>query len=458
MLATLRLGPDLATTTCWFSSPTVGLGEGPLHLLRGIWYSCVLFKDNGLKLYDIQTEMAKRGEWVRVVVIKFFREKFRKWGEGLLGVPVSEVGTIVPGLVLTTILLGLSLFLGQILEFKIIDGFDINIPAVILALLLGIILGNVFTVPNSVRPGIKFSQGALLRLGIVLIGIKLAIGDVFKLGLMGLPIIIGCIGTALLVTYFLSNKLNQPRRLGSLIAVGTSICGISAILATSTAIEATEEETAYAIAVVTLFGLVAVLIYPILGHLLFGGDPTKVGLWLGTSIQDTSQVVGAALIYSQVWNSPMTIDIASLTKVIRNVFMVIIIPIVAIVYSGGLERTSEIGLKGHLRLCKIGQNYFQYFPKFIIGFLILSMVRTIGDWEIGKGGTAYWVIDQVEWVQMISSVEMISNGLFIVALAGVGLSTKLQKIRDLGPQSFLIGFITVVAVGLISFFAINLTV
>ncbi|HIJ12663.1 MAG TPA: putative sulfate exporter family transporter [Halobacteriales archaeon] len=402
--------------------------------------------------------MAKRGEWVRVVVIKFFREKFRKWGEGLLGVPVSEVGTIVPGLVLTTILLGLSLFLGQILEFKIIDGFDINIPAVILALLLGIILGNVFTVPNSVRPGIKFSQGALLRLGIVLIGIKLAIGDVFKLGLMGLPIIIGCIGTALLVTYFLSNKLNQPRRLGSLIAVGTSICGISAILATSTAIEATEEETAYAIAVVTLFGLVAVLIYPILGHLLFGGDPTKVGLWLGTSIQDTSQVVGAALIYSQVWNSPMTIDIASLTKVIRNVFMVIIIPIVAIVYSGGLERTSEIGLKGHLRLCKIGQNYFQYFPKFIIGFLILSMVRTIGDWEIGKGGTAYWVIDQVEWVQMISSVEMISNGLFIVALAGVGLSTKLQKIRDLGPQSFLIGFITVVAVGLISFFAINLTV
>tara|TARA_Y100001970_G_scaffold293966_1_gene445174 strand:- start:11703 stop:12959 length:1257 start_codon:yes stop_codon:yes gene_type:complete len=418
----------------------------------------VLFKDNGLKLYDIQTEMAKRGEWVRVVVIKFFREKFRKWGEGLLGVPVSEVGTIVPGLVLTTILLGLSLFLGQILEFKIIDGFDINIPAVILALLLGIILGNVFTVPNSVRPGIKFSQGALLRLGIVLIGIKLAIGDVFKLGLMGLPIIIGCIGTALLVTYFLSNKLNQPRRLGSLIAVGTSICGISAILATSTAIEATEEETAYAIAVVTLFGLVAVLIYPILGHLLFGGDPTKVGLWLGTSIQDTSQVVGAALIYSQVWNSPMTIDIASLTKVIRNVFMVIIIPIVAIVYSGGLERTSEIGLKGHLRLCKIGQNYFQYFPKFIIGFLILSMVRTIGDWEIGKGGTAYWVIDQVEWVQMISSVEMISNGLFIVALAGVGLSTKLQKIRDLGPQSFLIGFITVVAVGLISFFAINLTV
>mgnify|MGYP001171781648 FL=1 len=436
----------------------MGLGEGPLHLLRGIWYSCVLFKDNGLKLYDIQTEMAKRGEWVRVVVIKFFREKFRKWGEGLLGVPVSEVGTIVPGLVLTTILLGLSLFLGQILEFKIIDGFDINIPAVILALLLGIILGNVFTVPNSVRPGIKFSQGALLRLGIVLIGIKLAIGDVFKLGLMGLPIIIGCIGTALLVTYFLSNKLNQPRRLGSLIAVGTSICGISAILATSTAIEATEEETAYAIAVVTLFGLVAVLIYPILGHLLFGGDPTKVGLWLGTSIQDTSQVVGAALIYSQVWNSPMTIDIASLTKVIRNVFMVIIIPIVAIVYSGGLERTSEIGLKGHLRLCKIGQNYFQYFPKFIIGFLILSMVRTIGDWEIGKGGTAYWVIDQVEWVQMISSVEMISNGLFIVALAGVGLSTKLQKIRDLGPQSFLIGFITVVAVGLISFFAINLTV
>ena len=448
----------MATTTLLVLVAHSGLGEGPLHLLRGIWYSCVLFKDNGLKLYDVQTEMPKRGEWVRVVVIKFFGERFRKWARGLLGIPVSEIGTLIPGLVLTTILLGASLFLGQILEFEVIDGIEINIPAVILALLLGIILGNVVTVPDSVRPGIKFSRGVLLRVGIVLIGIRLAIGDVFKLGLMGLPIIIGCIGAALLVTYFLSNKLNQPRRLGSLIAVGTSICGISAILATSTAIEATEEETSYAVAVITFFGLIAVLTYPILGHILFGGDPTKVGLWLGTSIQDTSQVVGAALIYSQVWGAPTTLDIASLTKVIRNVFMVIVIPIVAIVYSRGLRETSEIGLKGHWGLSRIRQDYFQYFPKFIIGFLILSMVRTIGDWEIGKGGNAYWVIDQVGWIQMISSVEMASNGLFIVALAGVGLSTKLQKIRDLGPQSFLIGFVTVVVVGLVSFFMINLTV
>jgi uncharacterized integral membrane protein (TIGR00698 family) len=391
-------------------------------------------------------------------VIEFFREKFRKWGQELLGIPTSEINTLVPGLILTTILLGISVFLGDVLKFKVAGNIEIHIPAVILALLLGIVLGNVLTVPNSARPGIKFSRGILLRVGIVLIGIRLAMGDVFKLGLMGLPIIIGCIGTALLVTYFLSNKLNQPRRLCSLIAVGTSICGISAILATSTAVEATEEETAYAIAMVTFFGLIAVLTYPILGYILFNGDPTKAGLWMGTSIQDTSQVIGAALIYSQVWDSPIALDIASLTKVIRNVFMVIVIPLIAIAYSRGLKKGSEISFKDQFSIGRIGQDYFQYFPKFIVGFLILSVIRTIGDWELERGVNAYWVIDQIGWVQMISSIENVSNGLFIVALAGVGLSTKLEKIRDLGPQSFLIGLFTMVAVGLVSFFAINLTI
>ena len=391
-------------------------------------------------------------------MIEFFREKFRKWGQELLGIPTSEINTLVPGLILTTILLGISVFLGDVLKFKVAGNIEIHIPAVIIALLLGIVLGSVLTIPNSARPGVRFSRGILLRVGIVLIGIRLAIGDVFKLGLMGLPIIIGCIGTALLVTYFLSNKLNQPRRLGSLIAVGTSICGISAILATSTAIEATEEETAYAIAMITFFGLIAVLTYPILGYILFNGDPTKAGLWMGTSIQDTSQVIGAALIYSQVWDSPVALDIASLTKIIRNVFMVIVIPLIAITYSRGLRKGSEISFKDQFSLGRIGQDYFQYFPKFIVGFLILSIIRTIGDWELEKGANAYWVIDQMGWVQVISSIENVSNGLFIIALAGVGLSTKLEKIRDLGPQSFLIGLVAMVAVGLVSFFAINLTI
>ncbi len=435
-----------------------GLGEGPLHLLREISYSCAVLKGSGIKVYNVRQEYINEKGWIKVVVIEFFREKFRKWGKELLGVPTSEINTLVPGLILTTVLLGASVFLGDVLKFKVIGNIEIHIPAVILALLLGIVIGNVLAVPDSARPGIKFSRGILLRVGIILIGIRLAIGDVFKLGLMGLPIIIGCIGTALLVTYVLSNKLDQPKRLGSLIAVGTSICGISAILATSTVIEATEEETAYAIAVITFFGLIAVLTYPILGYILFNGDPTKVGLWLGTSIQDTSQVIGAALIYSQVWDSPTTLDIASLTKVIRNVFMVIVIPLIAIAYSRSIRKNSEISLKDQFSPSQIRQDYFQYFPKFIIGFLILSMIRTIGDWEIGKGANAYWVIDQMGWIQMISSIETVSNGLFIIALAGVGLSTKLGKIRDLGLQSFLIGLVAVVTVGLVSFFAINLTI
>ena len=118
-----------------------------------------------------------------------------------------------------------------------------------------------------------------------------------------MPIIAGCITTALILVTWVNRALGLPRRLGSLIAVGTSICGVSAIVATAPVVEAEEDEVSYAVACITLFGLVALFCYPLLAHTLFRGDARMAGLFLGTSIHDTAQVAGAGLMYPQQYGS-----------------------------------------------------------------------------------------------------------------------------------------------------------
>ena len=120
--------------------------------------------------------------------------------------------------------------------------------------------------------------------------------------------------------------------MAALVAVGTSICGASAIVATAPAINANKEEVTYAIANITLFGILSMLIYPYFANLYFSGEPLLIGLFLGTSIHETSQVAAAGLIYEQQFNSPETLNIATVTKLIRNTFLIIMIPLFAFLY------------------------------------------------------------------------------------------------------------------------------
>ena len=137
-------------------------------------------------------------------------------------------------------------------------GFDKTpISAVMLAILLGLIISAVVPMPRLLKPGLSFSVKKVLRLGIILLGIRLTIFDVFRLGVYWRAHrAVLCIVGALLCTTRLNNWLKLPERLGALIAVGTSICGVSAIVATGPAIDAEDEEVAYAVAVITIFGLV----------------------------------------------------------------------------------------------------------------------------------------------------------------------------------------------------------
>ena len=227
--------------------------------------------------------------------------KMSAWEKNLLGVRVDQVPSLLPGLLVAVLLAALSIWLSQFLGVTML-GFDKTpISPVMLAILLGLIFGALVPLPEVLKPGFSFAVKKVLRLGIILLGIRLTIFDVFKLGVFGVPIVVFCILGALFFTTRINKWVNLPERLGTLIAVGTSICGVSAIVATGPAIDAEEEEVAYAVAVITVFGLLATLVYPYAANVIFAGVAMKVGLFLGTSVHDTSQVVASAKVYADVF-------------------------------------------------------------------------------------------------------------------------------------------------------------
>jgi uncharacterized integral membrane protein (TIGR00698 family) len=319
------------------------------------------------------------------------------------------------------------------------------VSAVMMAIILGLILGNVFRLPTSLKPGLTFSVKKVLRLGIILLGIRLSIFDVFKLGALGIPIVLVCIIAALLLTTGISRRLRLPDRLGTLIAVGTSICGVSAIVATGPAIEAKDEEVAYAVAVITIFGILATLFYPYAANMLFAGDAVKAGFFLGTSVHDTSQVTGSALVFSDVFSLPRALDVATVTKLVRNVFMAAVIPLMTLYYtrrSAGEEKKST-------KITKL-------LPLFVLGFLILAVLRSIGDAGVSVGGKAFGIWQADAWSGVYGFLKTWAINLLVVALAGVGLSTRFQILRGLGIKPFLVGLVAALTVGLVSFAAISL--
>jgi len=366
----------------------------------------------------------------------------------LFGAPISEVPSLIPGVIVVIILAWLSKWLSEFIGVNLLGYEKSPISPVMLALLLGLILGAILTIPKAFTPGFRFAVRKILRLGIILLGIRLTIFDVFKLGAIGVPIVLFCILGALLITTTISRRLNLPDRLGTLIAVGTSICGVSAILATGPAIDAEEEEMAYAVAVITVFGLLATIFYPYIVNAIFAGDAVRAGLFLGTSVHDTSQVVGSASVYADVFGQSLALDVATVTKLVRNVFMALVIPFMAFYYG---RKTNNMGADETKNA-----NILKLLPLFVLGFISLAIFRSIGDAGINLSASAFGLWDADTWGSLISTVKSWAANLLVVALAGVGLSTNFQSFKGLGIKPFIVGLSASLAVGVISFIAISL--
>jgi uncharacterized integral membrane protein (TIGR00698 family) len=312
------------------------------------------------------------------------------------------------------------------------------ISPVTLAVALGLLLRNTIGLPKTYEPGLRLCMRSILRIGIVIMGLTLSIFTVGHSVFVALPVMVGCIAVAMISVSLIARWMGISRRLGTLIAVGTSICGVSAIMATAPVIEADENETSYAAACITIFGLLAMITYPFAAHHLFA-LPKEAGMFFGTAIHDMSQATAAGLAYAQQYHADDAFHTAVSTKLVRNLFMSLLIPLAGILYHRGSQGTKRVQQKWH-----------QIVPMFVVGFLIMACVRSLGDTTGASTGRAFGLFEMNHWNMVGSTARFLVPWMLAMAMGAVGLGTGLAKLRNLGWKPFSIGFAAALLVGVTS--------
>jgi uncharacterized integral membrane protein (TIGR00698 family) len=351
----------------------------------------------------------------------------------------SSFGGILPGLVLALAIAFLGRWLAALPSAAF--GFEgTPLSPILVSILLGLVLRNAIGLPTVFAPGLEIALKRVLRVGVALLGIRLSLANAGALGIVALPIIVASIATALLIVTQLGRLMGLPPRLSTLIAVGTAICGNSAIVAMAPVIQAEDDEVSYAVGCVTLFGLVALIAYPFLGHALFDGEPTLVGLFLGTAIHDTAQVAGAALVYVAQFGTPEALDAATITKLQRNMFMVAVIPLMSFITQ---KRRPNATIAAQMKAA---------IPFFVFGFLGMSLLRTLGD----SGDQPFGSLTQEAWEGLIALATQTATLCLAVAMSAVGLGTSFSRLRGLGLKPLAVGLAAAAVVGFVSYAMVRL--
>jgi len=344
---------------------------------------------------------------------------------------------IIPGIILAFILYALSQGLNNIIGIELLGYNKSPISTAMIAILLGIALGNILKIRKGFLLGLDFTQKYILKLGIICLGIQLKPFEFLKFGTVAIPLIVVCIISVLIVIKLLIKKLKISTKMAYLISIGSTVCGTTAIMATAPIIKASKSEVAYAIANMTIFGIISMLIYPYFANIYFNGEPLFIGLFLGTAIHETSQVAAAGLIYDQQFNSPETLNIATVTKLIRNTFLVIMIPLFTFLYNRGKAKATSYSL-------------LDIFPYFVLGFIGMIIFRNIGDQIFLTEGALQF------WQNSISNIKSSAKIFLSMAMAAVGLSTNLKDLKSMGYKPFIVGFIAMITVGLVSIITMQL--
>jgi uncharacterized integral membrane protein (TIGR00698 family) len=338
----------------------------------------------------------------------------------------------MPGVILALVLYLLSDGINNVIGIEILGYKKSPISTVMIAILLGIIMSNAFIPRPGFKIGLEFTQQYILKFGIICLGIRLSFDEFIKFGSIAIPLIIVCIFSVLVIIKILIKKFKISSKMSYLIAIGTSVCGATAIVATAPVINAKKEEVAYAIANITLFGVFTMLVYPYFANIYFDGNSLYAGLFLGTAIHETSQVAAAGMIYDQQFNSPETLNIATVTKLIRNTFLVIMIPLFGYLYNKGNPSSKKVSIAN-------------IFPYFVLGFISMIIVRNTGDQIIQLNN-----FNTDAWKFFILYTKETANICLTMAMAAVGMSTNLSELKEMGYKPFAVGLIASITVGLVS--------
>jgi uncharacterized integral membrane protein (TIGR00698 family) len=277
-----------------------------------------------------------------------------------------------------------------------------TLSPLILSIMLGIVFQNLVGTPAAARAGVGFAMRRILRLGVMLLGFQLTLMQIVDVGLTGVAIIMVCLIGCFFFTIAAGRLIGVEAKLAELIAAGTSICGASAVIATNIVTEAPDEDVAYAVVCVTMFGTIAMFVYPLLPGLLHLA-PRSYGLWTGASVHEVAQVVAAAYQDGKVAGDYGTI--AKLTRVIMLVPMVLGLGAMA---SGNHHHTT---MRKSIPI-----------PYFILGFLAAMIVNSM------------FVIPPLPKTVLVTAAAFLSS----VALAALGLATDFAKLRAKGTKPLML--------------------
>lgn len=311
-----------------------------------------------------------------------------------------------------------SLFPGLFVTFTIasaafeprnLSGITILSPLII-AIFLGMAFHNTVGTPDRFKPGVVFGMRRILRFAIVLLGLQLSLGQVITVGIMGLAIIVATLAGTFVFTVWLGRRLGIDDKLAQLIAAGTSICGASAVIATNTVTRASDEDVAYAVASVTVFGSASILLYPALAGLL-QLTPHAFGLWAGASIHEIAQVVAAA--FQNGADAGNFGTIAKLSRVMLLAPMIFVLS-----YYSAKQRKTIDGDHGKRAMAPAVPA-----PWFVLGFVAMMLFNSLD--LIPQSGKAYLI--------------QATTFLLAVALAAMGLQTDIRKLRAKGWKPLLVG-------------------
>ena len=303
-----------------------------------------------------------------------------------------------------------------------------QVSAILCAVLLGILWRNFAGIGGWADPGILIARYKLLRIGIALIGLRLTLALLAGVSLVAVPIVIGCVAVALIAGVLLGRLLGVSVGIQRLLAAGTAICGCTAIIAVAPIIRAREQDIGISIASIVLVGSAAMLVYPWIAHAVFGADMAAAGLFFGASIQDTSQVVGAAMIYAQQFDAPDAVAVAGLTKFLRTFGLLVLVPAAAM-WMARTEATADSTRARGLRRSAL--------PAFVIAFIVLVGVRTAGD---------AW-FDGAAWRAMLGYAQQASELLLLCGMAAVGLGITVAHLLEAGWRPLAVAFLAATATG-----------
>ena len=321
---------------------------------------------------------------------------------------MTQIKKLGPGVALCLVLAVPCWLLGR--AFPIVGG-----P--VFAILAGMVIALFYQNKAGVQAGIAYTSKKILQYAVILLGFGLNLSEIAKVGAASLPIIASTISTSLIVSFLLYKLMKMPANISTLIGVGSSICGGSAIAATAPVIRADDEEIAQSISVIFLFNVIAALIFPTLGGIL-GLSNEGFGLFAGTAVNDTSSVTATASAWDGMHPGANTLDQATIVKLTRT------LAIIPITLALALWQTARAKRAGGSR-----ENSFslkKVFPFFILFFVLASVITT--------AATAAGVP-----AELFQPFKELSKFFIIMAMAAIGLNTNLVKLVKTGGKPIFMG-------------------